>query len=159
MLWIWSGALEETSARCCVLSSNPALLRHVTITSEVFRKSSQFVVVTIQCSDCSTTPMWLFLVRASNSNECVKGLPDAPLRSCDVTENRICIYYSRGAGAIKVLSALATLLLGLSRFYGVPFGFVPLPPFLWVLVCLQSPEGGCFSISDDLSCSWNLKVA
>ena len=35
--------------------------------------------------------MWLFLARASNSNECVKGLPDAPLRSCDVTENRICI--------------------------------------------------------------------
>ena len=51
------------------------------------------------------SPMWLFLVRASNSNECVKGLSDASLRSCDVTENRICIYYSRGAGAIKVLSA------------------------------------------------------
>ena len=58
--------------------------------------------------------MWLFLVRASNSNECVKGLSDASLRSCDVTENRICIYYSRGAGAIKVLSVAVAITVAMS---------------------------------------------
>ena len=44
----------------------------------------------------------------------------------------------------------------LSKLYDVPVGFEPPPPLFWgwILLILRSPKGGCFSISDDLSCSF-----
>ena len=45
----------------------------------------------------------------------------------------------------------------LSKLYDVPVGFVSPPPlfWVWILLILRSPKGGCCSISDDLSCSYN----
>ena len=44
----------------------------------------------------------------------------------------------------------------LSKLYDVPVSFVTPPPLYWgyILLYLQSPKGGCCSISDDLSCSY-----
>ena len=43
-----------------------------------------------------------------------------------------------------------------SKLYDFPIGFVP--PLFWgcVLPHLRLPKGGCCSITDDLSCSWNV---
>ena len=48
----------------------------------------------------------------------------------------------------------------LSKLYDVPVGFVtPPPPILRLNIAfLRSPKGGCCSISDDLSCSFNVLV-
>ena len=50
---------------------------------------------------------------------------------------------------------LGATLHTLSKLYDVPVGFVN-PLFLGsVLLYLRSPKGGCCSILDDLSDSWN----
>ena len=41
-----------------------------------------------------------------------------------------------------------------SKLYDIPAGFVTIPPFIKGsnLLYLRSPMGGCYSISDDMSC-------